>query len=111
MNRFEKKNRALPLVKFLPVLLFCMITGLFLAGLSSVSRITAENEADSLKQTIIRSAVHCYAVEGFYPDSMTYLEEHYGITYDKDRYVISYESIGSNLMPDVTVIPLKKKGD
>jgi hypothetical protein len=42
---------------------------------------------------------------------MTYLEEHYGITYDKDRYVISYESIGSNLMPDVTVIPLKKKGD
>ena len=41
-----------------------------------------------------------------YPESLSYLEEHYGITYDKENYVVDYEIIGSNILPDVTVIPL-----
>ena len=61
----------------------------------------------ALENSIRQSAVHCYALEGFYPDSLSYLEEHYGLTYDKDKYIVSYEIIGSNLMPDVSVIPLK----
>ena len=41
---------------------------------------------------------------------LLYLEEHYGLTYDTEKYVVSYEATGSNLMPDVTVIPLRKGG-
>ena len=41
---------------------------------------------------------------------LLYLEEHYGLSYDSKKYVVSYEVIGSNLMPDVTVIPLKERG-
>ena len=42
---------------------------------------------------------------------MQYLEEHYGLTYDSEKYVISYEIIGSNLMPDVSVISLRERGN
>jgi len=75
-------------------------------GMSSVSSTTQKEEERSLKQAVIRSAVHCYAVEGSYPESLTYLEDHYGITYDHDKYLVTYEVIGSNLMPDIDVIPL-----
>ena len=78
-------------------------------GMSSVSSATQKEEERSLKQAVIKSAVHCYAVEGSYPESLTYLEEHYGITYDHDKYLVTYEVVGSNLMPDVDVIPLNNR--
>ncbi len=108
MNRFQKNpahfqgwGRVLSAAFFLAVL------ALFLLGLDSLSGATARQEAEGLKRSILQSAVHCYALEGFYPDSLSYLEDHYGLTYDPDKYVVSYEIIGSNLMPDVSVIPLR----
>ena len=62
---------------------------------------------ENLQQAIRRSAVHCYAVEGSYPESLNYLKEHYGITYDPEKYIVDYEIIGSNLMPDVKVFARK----
>ena len=59
---------------------------------------------------VLQGAVQCYALEGFYPEDLTYLKEHYGLTYDPEKYVVSYEVIGSNLMPDVAVIPLQERG-
>lgn len=44
------------------------------------------------------------ALEGVYPESLEYLKEHYGLTYNEDRYIVNYEALGSNLMPDVTVM-------
>ena len=41
--------------------------------------------------------------------SLSYMEKHYGLEYDKDEFVISYEIIGSNRMPQVTVIPLNER--
>lgn len=111
MNRFQKKDKEFPFLgKFLSVLIFCIVLFLFFSGISSVSRLTAQKEAESLKNSIVQSAVHCYALEGFYPDRLDYLEEHYGIQYDKSKYIVSYEVVGSNLMPDISVIPLKAKG-
>lgn len=109
MNRFKKRSCSPIWRKFLSVLFFCGMVILFISGLNSVSRIASGNKEEGLKRAIIQNAVHCYATEGFYPDSISYLEEHYGLTYDKDKYVISYEVIGSNMMPDVAVIPLHPK--
>ncbi|MGN0399777.1 MAG: hypothetical protein ACI4EO_06580 [Blautia sp.] len=91
-------------------LLFCCITAVviffLLKGIDSVSETTSREEMENLKQSILQSAVHCYATEGVYPDSLAYLEQHYGITYDHNKYLVSYEITGTNLMPDITVIPL-----
>ena len=107
MNRFQKHpTRSWSWGRVLSAAFFLAVLGLFLLGLDSLSGTTARQEAEGLKNSILQSAVHCYALEGFYPDSLSYLEDHYGLRYDRDKYVVSYEVIGSNLMPDVTVIPL-----
>lgn len=110
MNRFKKKSqRSLLIPKFLPLLLFFLVLILFLLGLSSVSAVTKEEEAERLRTVIIQSAVQCYSLEGFYPDTLAYLEDHYALSYDRNKYLVSYEIIGSNMMPGVTVIPLKDR--
>lgn len=109
MNRFQKSSHTNVLKKCLGAAIFLLILFLFISGLSSISRITENSEAESLKKAIMQSAVHCYATEGFYPDSLDYLMEHYGISYDSRRYIVSYEITGSNLMPDVDVIPRVQK--
>jgi hypothetical protein len=47
-------------------------------------------------------------VEGTYPPSLEYLKEHYGLIYDEESYYIDYTAIGSNIMPDVTILPRSK---
>lgn len=108
MNRFQKNHARSQLWgRIASAAFFLLVLVLFLLGLDHLSGTTARQEAEGLKNSILQSAVHCYALEGFYPDSMRYLEDHYGLTYDRDKYVVSYEVVGSNLMPDVSVISLK----
>lgn len=69
---------------------------------------TAEaSDAEGLllaERAVRRAAVSCYAAEGAYPNSYTYLKEHYGVAVDEDRYTVFYEVFASNLMPEITVV-------
>jgi hypothetical protein len=56
-----------------------------------------------LADAIIRSAVQCYAIEGFYPPSIEYLESNYGLQVDHDKYFVSYSVFASNIVPEVEV--------
>lgn len=107
MNRFEKKKNPRLTGRLLSCLVFLAALGLLLLGMRDISGMTERQEAEGLEDSVRRCAVHCYALEGFYPDSLGYLEDHYGLTYDKDKYIISYEIIGSNLMPDVSVLRIR----
>lgn len=51
--------------------------------------------------------MQCYVLEGHYPDSLSYLEEQYGFSYDKEHFFVDYQLLGANIMPDVTVIERK----
>lgn len=64
---------------------------------------TAE-DAEQLSHSLRRAAAACYAAEGVYPDDLSYLEEHYGIQINPEHYSVIYRPIGSNLMPEITVI-------
>ena len=48
-------------------------------------------------------AVQCYVVEGVYPPSLSYLEENYGLTLNKEDYYIHYEIFAENLPPEVRI--------
>ena len=105
MNRFEShkglnKIRLIPL----PILAFILLFFLFLGGVSSVSDTTYEKQEESLHTAIERSVIQCYAVEGTYPPSLTYLEDHYGITYNHDLFFVDYQVYGSNIFPETTVL-------
>jgi hypothetical protein len=111
MNRFTttKDSRFPALGIFLSAVIFLILLGLFFWGVRSISSTTAAEEKTSLENSIVRSVVHCYAVEGRYPESLSYLEDHYGITYNHDKFMVDYEVFASNLMPQITVIPLSTK--
>lgn len=75
--------------------------------LLAVSRLESRREMQGkqqLEEVLRRTAVSCYASEGFYPPSVAYMQEHYGLQFEEEDYVIRYERFASNLMPDITVL-------
>ncbi len=83
------------------------LIGLALAwGFGRIGQDLSGQSAAVLKDTVLRAAVQCYAVEGSYPESLDYLEQHYGLQINHDRYIVTYEAFASNLLPQVTVLRL-----
>ncbi|MFT3984942.1 MAG: hypothetical protein QM697_13625 [Lachnospiraceae bacterium] len=111
MNRFQKPElirRILQSVNF-SIIFFLAIIGVFLYGISAVSGSSVSDEKEILLNAVNKDIVHCYAVEGIYPPSLSYIEENYGLTYDHDKYLIDYEAIGSNIMPTIMIIERNQK--
>lgn len=110
MNRFEKSSKNSHIFRRIAssaAILFCGIAAL-MCGISSVRENTDESYIKSLQLALQRSAVHCYAIEGRYPESLDYLQEHYAINWDSSQYVVDYEIVGANRMPVITVIALNQ---
>lgn len=82
----------------------------FVAGTGSVDSVSRDEAAKNLEKSVRRSVAQCYAVEGIYPPGLDYLREHYGLAYDERKFFIDYTAIGSNIMPDITILP-RAKGD
>lgn len=59
--------------------------------------------AVTLHDSIVATALKCYAVEGSYPTSLGYLERQYGLSVNHDAYHVSYEWLGDNVLPSVVV--------
>lgn len=105
-NRFER-NRVLPIRKYiflLPFFAFFILFILFYDGIHSVSDTAMEKQRESLETALNRSIIQCYAVEGTYPPDLAFIKEHYGLTYNEELFFVDYQLIGSNVMPDVTII-------
>ena len=76
----------------------------FTAALSDLNDGRQDEGRVRLEEAVRRGAVACYAAEGIYPPDLAYLETHYGLQMDRERYTVIYEVFASNLMPDVTVL-------
>ncbi len=108
-EKFGKRSLSIASLKNFIYPLFCLVIALvFLFLIRSFGEDTLARQQQSLETALQRDIAQCYAVEGIYPPSLSYLEEHYGLTYDHDTFFVDYQSIGSNLYPDVTVINRKE---
>lgn len=109
-NRFskKKKDRSSRRNLWISLILFASVLAAVLSGISSISEKTDEETQKTLEQAVMRGITYCYAMEGAYPESLSYLKEHYGLFYNEDEYFIDYHPQGANMMPDVTII---KKSD
>lgn len=108
MNRFSSKNDKTFFPRIRAIYFICpMLILIFVLLLSSIGSTTVSRQKESLETALSRDIIHCYAVEGFYPPSLSYMEEHYGLIYDKSLFFVDYQPIGSNIRPDVTIVTLK----
>lgn len=88
-------------------LIVVAVAALFFVSLSRMDAGQGEEGRQLLEESLHRSAVACYAAEGIYPPTLSYLEEHYGVQIDRTRYAVFYEIFAENLMPDITVVELE----
>ncbi len=110
MHRFTTKETKHTDQKSKSGLLYLLMPLLIVAFyliVSSVNESTVERQMESLQNALNKDIVHCYAVEGFYPPSLKYIEEHYGLTYNHELFAVDYQPIASNLRPDVTILTVE----
>ena len=96
----KKYSFLLPLIALLIIvpLILALMGGAFQTKVGAEMLIVAE-------KAITRAAIQCYALEGFYPPNLDYLIEHYGVVINEKRLYVDYIYLGSNLLPDITVLP------
>ncbi|WP_044933519.1 hypothetical protein [Butyrivibrio sp. AC2005] len=93
----------------IPTVILVAVVVFFFIGVTQISDSTLDKQEDSLYTAIERDIVQCYSLEGIYPPSLEYLEEHYALVYNKDLFFVDYRPIASNIYPDVTIIRKGKK--
>ncbi len=106
-NVFVKRNKdhtALRETAF-PVLFFLTLVVMVTFGLKNVNQSTQAEQLKSAQQAVRRAVVQCYALEGQYPPNIEYLEQNYGLSVDRSKYVVHYQMFASNLLPEVSVFP------
>ena len=103
MKKFRLKNKEKGMPWFVSVTTFFLLIVFLFLGVNKFERILSEQNLLLTKQAIDKAIIQCYANEGFYPASLSYLEENYYLTIDYDSYHVYYECVASNLVPEVEV--------
>ena len=89
-------------------MVFAVFMLIFMMGVAIMGNGNGDRQEQALNSAMERDIMHCYALEGFYPPSLEYIEQHYGLTYDKSAYIVDYQPVGNNIYPNYTII---KKGE
>ena len=82
------------------------VTVILLLGVLLFTRMDLDmnrQAVESLRNSVTEACVQCYAIEGTYPVSISYLEQNYGIRYDASKYLVSLSSGSKNELPAVQI--------
>ena len=104
---FKKSGPRALLSAGAPVFFTLCVIVVIALGLRQTEESSRAEGARFLSEGLLRAAIHCYAIEGSYPENLAYITDHYGIQIDRTRYAVYYEIFASNMLPDITVITLK----
>lgn len=95
--RINKKDAA-------SILIFVALIAAFVLLINNITNKNNGRELEIVRDAVKNAALTCYAVEGMYPDDLTYLREHYNLSYNEERYIVYYRPLASNLMPSIKVV-------
>lgn len=88
----------------LAAIVFVLLLAMACVLVDNVTRTSAEAELELVRSAVKNAALTCYAVEGAYPEDIGYLREYYGLGYNEERYLVTYDAFASNVMPDIRVV-------
>ena len=98
-----KKERGSPLKVLIPIAVFVLIAVIVVVGVNGLSSSADAERLKTMEQSVRRSVVQCYAIEGRYPFDLEYLEDNYGLILDRERFVYHYQMVGANILPQIVV--------
>ncbi len=64
----------------------------------------ADLNINIIELSIENALIHCYAIEGEYPQTIDYLIDNYGLNLQEDGYFYYYEFTSPNFKPVVKVL-------
>jgi len=91
---------------FVPVIFSLIIIVVISIGLRQAEKSSRAEGRRLLEDTILRVAIHNYAIEGHFPESLSYIVENFGVYIDDTRFIVHYEVLGANLLPIIKVFEL-----
>ena len=103
----RKLKKIMPLFKSL-ILPLCIV-GIILVFFTATNNLRKGQDdegLDQLESAIRRACASCYAIEGYYPPTVSYIQDHYGVVIDNNKYSVFYDVFSGNIMPDITVVKL-----
>ena len=107
MERFSRKPKRqwmLPASAGFFLLLFL----LFSLAVSGLEQDSLSRQKTELETALQRGTVICYALLGRYPEDLGELEQYCPLYYNREHFCVDYNSLGANLLPDITVL---ERGD
>ena len=104
MKNFRGKKRPLFLKAIaIPMITFLCILSILIFSIQKLNDLSDQQELELTQTALKKAIVQCYAIEGFYPAELSYLEEQDYLKVDHDKYNIYYECFSSNIMPEFEV--------
>lgn len=91
------------------IILFAGILILFMYAIRFTAGNTLDRQEEALNRAMERDIVQCYAQNGYYPPSLDYIKEHYGLMYDDNTFFVDYTPIGGNIYPGYKVVRINGK--
>ena len=85
------------------ILIFVALIVAFVLLINNITGKGNGRELEIVRDAVKNAAITCYAVEGAYPDDVSYLRDNYRLAYDEERYLVNYEAFASNMIPDIYV--------
>lgn len=104
MARFgsRRKNKRNSIV--ITIIFSAVIIAVFMTAVRLVSGGNVARQEESLSRALENDITACYAMEGSYPESLDYIRDNYGLTYNENLFYVDYQVVGSNIRPVVTII-------
>jgi len=86
------------------VLLAVLAAAVVLYDAFAVSAEEITDRENAIQETVRDRALQCYVIEDAYPESLSYLEENYGLAVNHEDYLIVYDLFAENQPPQIKVI-------
>lgn len=93
----------------LTIVIFVVVAGILYGQIKNMSKEVGQSDVDMLKDALENAVVTCYAIEGRYPESLEYIEEHYGVKIDREKYFVDYNKNLINMKPQISVYTVESQ--
>ncbi len=109
MSTFTIHNKKKLNSTHINIIVFGLIIVVFMYAIRFTAGNTLDRQEEALNRAMERDIVQCYAENGYYPPSLEYIKNHYGLLYDEDTFFVDYTPVGGNIYPSYRVVRLGAK--